>query len=350
MKKLIYIAAGALALLTACKKQDNYLPPNFNYKIDQVNITENVNVGAYYYNYAAADWAKKYTNTPVNGEYSSTDPVIMAQQRAWADQAGVDFFIFNWNAAPANDLLLNTFLQGRNNKVKMVINYNTAHLGATNASPLQGAKLTTMINELKTLAATHFNQDYYYKVNGQPLILITPLNLAATAATSINYATVIPALKQALSAAGVNVYIIGEITSGWLPPVRYASAIKAMDAVDLSDWSTDVYDRATFMASYTDQNWKNWTDSTSKWNKDFVPCIFPAFNNKATVPASKLFNIDRSTAFYTDYCNVAKRNMSGKRIVFINSWNDFQMGTTLEPAKEYGTTYLDITRKQFKIN
>ncbi len=41
--------------------------------------------------------------------------------------------------------------------------------------------------------------------------------------------------------------------------------------------------------------------------------------------------------------------MSKKRIVLVNSWNNFQVGTTLEPAKEYGTTYLDITKKEFKV-
>jgi hypothetical protein len=349
MKNLIFIAITCL-IFTACKKQDENLPSEFNYPIEPVNITENVNVGAYFSNYTAAEWAKKYTNTPLNGEYNPLDATVMAQERQWADQGGVDFFIFNWNGASAGDPLLNAFVTGRNNKVKMVINYNTAHLGATNASPLQATKLTTMVNEIKALASARFNQDYYYKINNQPVILITPLNLATAAAASINYTTVIPALKQALSDAGVNVYIIGEITSGWLPPVRYAAAIKAVDAVDLSDWSTDVYDRVSFMAAYSDQNWKNWTDSTTKWNKDFVPCILPGYNNKTTTPASKLLNIDRSTAFYTDYCNVAKRNMSAKRIVIINSWNHFQMGTTIEPAKEYGTTYLEVTRKQFKIN
>ncbi|MBA4141012.1 MAG: hypothetical protein H0X70_11045, partial [Segetibacter sp.] len=227
-------------------KQDDHLPPNFNYKIEPVAITENVNVGAYYYSYTAADWAKKYTNTPEKGEYNPLDPAIIAQHRQWADMGGIDFFIFNWNGASTGDPLLNAFITGRNNNVKMVINYNTAHLAATNAAPLTGAKLTTMINELQALAATHFSKDYYFKSGSQPVILISPLNLATAAAASIDFATVIPAVKQALKAASADVYVMGEITSGWLPPVRYAPAIKAVDAVTLSNWSTDIYDRSVF--------------------------------------------------------------------------------------------------------
>jgi hypothetical protein len=348
MKKLINIAV-VVCLTIACRKENKHLPPNFNYEIPQVAITENVNVGAYYYNYTAADWGKKYTNTPEKGEYSALTPEIMEQHRKWADLGGIDFFIFNWNGATTGDPLLNSFVTGRTSNVKMVINYNTAHLAATNASPLTGAKLTTMINELKTLATNHLTKDHYFKINNQPLILITPLNLSSSTAASIDFTTVIPAVKQALSAAGVNVYVMGEITTGWLPPVRYAQATKAMDAVTANNWSTDVYDRSVFFNPYSDMNWKNWTDSTSKWNVDFTPAIFPGFNDKVMTPASKLYDINRSEKFYIDYCNVAKRNMSSKRIVLINSWNNFQFGTTLEPAKEYGTKYLEITRSQFKI-
>lgn len=336
-------------LLFSCKKQDEHLPPNFNYKIEPVVITENVNVGAYYYNYTTADWAKKYTNTPEKGEYSALEPVIMEQHRQWADLGGVDFFIFNWNGTSGNTLLSN-FVAGRNNKVKMVINYNVAHLSATNASPLVGTKLTTMINELKTLAASHFDKDYYFKLNNQPVILITPLNLSASAAASINFNTVIPSVKEALGTVGIRVYVIGEITLGWLPPVRYASAIKAMDAVNLNNWSTDGYDRSVFFNSYCDINWKNWTDSTTAWNVDFTPVIFPGFNDKIITPTSKLHNVGGTKEFYVDYCNVAKRNMSRKRIVLINSWNNFNVGTSIEPTLQYKNLFLEITKKEFKIN
>jgi hypothetical protein len=348
MRAFLYTVLCVL-VFASCKKTDEHLPPAFNYPIPDVPITENVNVGAYFSNYAATDWAKKYSDTPTLGEYSALTASVMSQERQWADQGGVDFFVFNWNGTTTGNPILTSFTTGRNEKVKMVINYNTSHLSATNTSPLTGAKLTTMISELKTLATTHFNKDYYFTINGQPVILITPLNLSSSNATSINYATVIPALKQSLDSIGVKPYIIGEITSGWLPPVRYAPAIQAVDAVDLTDWSTSTYDRSVFMASFIDQNWKNWTDSTTTWNKDFVPCIMPAFNDKVMTPTSALYNIDRSTSYYTDICNVAKRNMSKSRIVMINSWNDFQKGTGLEPAKNYGTSFLDITKKQFKV-
>jgi hypothetical protein len=347
--KRIYYLLTLLVLVSACAKENDFLPTPFNYEIPPVTLTEDVKVGAYYYHYSAGDWAKKITHTPMLGTYAATEGAVMAQHRQWADLGGVDFFIFNWNGAVTGDPLLNSFTAGRKDKVQMVINYNTNHLQASNSAPLRVDKLNTLVEEMKSLAATHFNQEYYYKVDGKPVVMITPLNLATSAAASIDYSVVVPALRQALQAQGVDLYLVGEITSGWLPPQRYRKAIRMMDAVDLSNWATDVYDRAYFFPSFSDQNWKNWSDSTTTWGVDYVPVILPGYNDKVMTPASKLYNIDRSADFFTSYANVAKRNMGKKRMVLINSWNNFQLGTSLEPSIEYGTTYLDLTKSQFKV-
>lgn len=350
MKRIIY-----LIILTAgiysCAKTNEYLPTDFNYSIPQVDITENVNVGAYYYNNATSDWAKKYTNTPVLGEYSALNPATMGQHRVWADTAGLDYFIFPWNGT-TDDSLLNNFMDSRTEQVKMVVDYNTAHLKATNSSPLTGSKLTVMLDELKMLSNNYFVKDGYFKIDSRPVILIKPINLSASAASSIDYGSVISAVRNAFTSMGINPYLIGEITSGWLPPQRYSQVNKLFDAVVLSDWRTTGnygYDRSVFFQSYADQAFKHWTDSTTVWGIDFVPCIMPGFDDKVMTSTSKVYNIDRSVQLYTDMCNVAKRNMGSNRIVVIDSWNNFQLGTSIEPTSEYGSDYLTTTKEQFKV-
>jgi hypothetical protein len=348
MKNILY-AIWIVLLLGSCNNEEEYLPTNFNHPIPQVNITENVNVGLFYYNYTPADWTKKYTGTPTLGEYSALTPSVMDQHRTWADLGGIDYFIFKWNGA-ADDSLLNNFKTGRTQNVRMVINYNTAHLGASASSPLEGDKLTTMTDELKTFASAHFGSDDYFKINGNPVLLITPVDASLG---SVDYTAVIPAVRTELSSIGVNPFIIGEINGGWLPPQRYSTANQAFDAVVLSDWKADGnygYDRSVFFAPFIDYAFINWSDSTTAWGIDFVPCILPGFDDRVMSPSSKIFTVERSINFYTDMCNVAKSNMGINRIVTINSWNDFQYGTTLEPTQEYGTDYLEVTRTQFKIN
>lgn len=348
MKAPLYLIVTFL-LLAGCQEENEYLPTNFNYDIPPEEITEDVSVGAYYYPYETETWTTPSAFSPLAGEYRSLNPEVMTQQRDWAAEAGVNFFIFDWNNTPEDEALLNNFISGRNNAVQMVINFNLAHLNATPDTPLAGEKLDTLVSELRQLATEHFTKEYYFTTNGQPVVLISPINQPISVSGSLDFPAIISALREALTAAGVELYMIGEITEGWLPPQRYSESLRAMDAVVLKDWSTENYDRSVFFASYSDQNWSHWNDSTMVWGVDFVPCIFPGFTDKAMNPESVLYDIDRSEEFYSTYSQVAKRNMSDRRMVLINSWNNYSLGTAIEPTQEYGTTYLEITKSQFKV-
>ncbi|MCS2303122.1 glycoside hydrolase family 99-like domain-containing protein [Bacteroides ovatus] len=60
------------------------------------------------------------------------------------------------------------------------------------------------------------------------------------------------------------------------------------------------------------------------------------------------FGQDGETTDYINFCNVAKRNIGSKNIVLVNSWNNYQKGTNLEPTEENKSEFLKITRNQFK--
>jgi hypothetical protein len=229
----------------------------------------------------------------------------------------------------------------------MVIGYNTAHLSATNASPLSGAKLQKMIDEWKTLATNHLSKDYYYKIDNKPVVLLTPLNLPSSATSSIDYKLVVNTLREELGKIGVEPFIIGELTTGWTAPVNFKKDdLAAMDAIVLTSWNTADYDRWWAFYSYSDLNWANWKSFLETLNVDFVPCIFPGYNEPGAA-TQRVF--DRSEANYVDYCNVAKRNMGKKNMVIINSWNDYTKGTALEPSKKFKKTFLELTKREFKV-
>lgn len=334
--------------MLSCRKPKEYLPPDFNYEIPDIPVTEDVNLGAFYYSYQTTDWNKGLADTPVLNKYNPLDASVMEQHRKWADAAGINFFIFNWDSPTANSLIDN-FINNRSQSVKFVINYNVAHLKATNSAPLAGAKLATLKKEIYDLAVKYMNSDSYYKTGNLPVLMFTPLNLAANAANSIDYSLVLPAIKDTLSKIPMNIYLIGEATTGWIPPQRLSKSRDFVDGITLSNWATAVYDQYVFLPSYTDMNWANWRDTLGVTGKtDFIPCLFPAFNDKKLTPTSKNYDFPRTEKFYKDFANVAKRNIGKKRIVIINSWNDFQKGTTLEPAISYGESYLHLTRQFFK--
>lgn len=314
-------------LFYACKKNEPTLVPNFNYEIPQVELDGDVHVGAYYF------------------FYDSLSNIDRQKHFSDAEKGGVDYFVMPYTSELSNDNIQKT-LDANTSSVKWVLNYSLSQLNATNDSPLTGLKLTKLLDDFNNLATLYITKDNYYKVNGKPLIIINALNLSANTAQSINFGEVVAALKNSLKAQGIEAYVVGEMTTGWIPPQRYANAIKAMDAVTLSNWGTDNYDRSNFFPSFLDLNWKNWTDSLSKWEVDFIPNILPGFDDKLTNVNSKLYVLERSSDFYNDLTNVAKRNMGTSRIVLIHSWNDVSKLTGIEPKAPYGNTYIDITKKQ----
>ncbi|ACU05555.1 glycoside hydrolase family 99-like domain-containing protein [Pedobacter heparinus] len=354
MKKIINIAL-CIIVLASCKKDPVLIDKDkYIYDIPAIKLTSDAKVGAYYFNYTATDWNKAHSDTslvvPVGGKsYNAvTDAAVFPQQLNWADEAGVDYLIFKWNAAATDNSLLSAFASRRTNQnVKMVIGFNTAHLNATNAAPLTGTKLQTMVNEFKTLVTQHISKDYYYKIGGRPVILITPLNLSSSALTSIDYKMVMASLRTEFTALGINPYFIGELSTGWTAPVNFdQTALAAMDAIVLNTWNTPDYDRWYGFYSYVDLSWQNWKTSLDKLNVEYVPCIFPGYNEPS---AATQRIIERTEKNYVDYTNVAKRNMGTNQMVIINSWNDFSKGTALEPSKKFNKQFLGITRREFKV-
>ncbi len=351
MKKIINMTLCMGIFLMACKKETQLIDKDkYVYDIPAVKLNDNAKVGAYYFNYTATDWAKTHSDISLLGKpYNAvTDATIFPKQLTWADEAGVDYLIFKWNASATDNSLLNAFAAGRTTQnVKMVIGFNAAHLSATNASPLTGAKLQTMINDFKTLVTQHISKPYYYKIGDRPVILITPLNLSSSALTSIDYKTVIATLRTEFTALGLNPYFIGELSTGWVAPVNYdINALTAMDAIVLSAWNTADYDRWWAFTSYLDLSWQNWKSFLTKSNVEFIPCIFPGYNEVSTA-TQRVF--ERTAKTYTDYTNVAKHNMGKNNMVIINSWNDFTKGNALEPSTKFNKEYLELTKQAFKV-
>ena len=122
--------------------------------------------------------------------------------------------------------------------------------------------------------------------------------------------------------------------------------LKVMDAIVITTWNTSDYDRWWAFYSFVDLSYQNWKTTLEKMGVEFVPCIFPGFEDPSS---SSQRAIARTEANYIDYTNVAKRSMGEHQLVIVNSWNDFMKGTSLEPATEYGAKYLELTKKAFKV-
>lgn len=359
MKHIIFGLVSVVLALTACDKNEYGAPDKdkYIYDIPQTSLSSDALTGAYYYNYTTAVDAAKSPEKPMLGYYTTTE-YVMKQHIAWADKAGLDFFIFAYNGSDTDKAAMDMFTSARTSaggNVKYVIRYDTGHLNVTNDNPLESEeKYKLFITDFVDVLADMMLSDSYYTIDGRPVMLITPANLSSSALLSIDFNEVMRQFRSDFSSFyGVEPYIIGEMGTGWVAPVNYSDhQVYSFDALTLSDWKTRSYDIFYGYFSFLDINMNNWKTTLAKRGVDFVPCIFPSYNDRVNSPDSYYytFSEDGDPGDYINFCNVAKRNVGSKNLILINSWNRWTYGSNLEPSELKGEKFLEVTAEQFTFS
>lgn len=389
----------SLCLLTAliffsvgCKKEgpsiDNYF---LNYKIDDVPVTSDYTVGAFYYTNTAAFSANmKYT--PLAGKYvsSTTTGIPAATIQMHIDEAAaakIDYFIFTvrsptFEAAnfKADTTMLHSFLTAPNaSKIHFAIQFqftagdygvtltgNNDANGNPRGTPIEAnaTKLAGFYADMEAVGK-FMSRPGYQKINGKALLLFNKaqdMNSNMDAANPGSTQPLFAEVRKRLMALGSDVYIIGE-QDNWSAPnnyfYKYQNSFDALYEANMVD-NKGILDRNYLFAQLVDQNWAYWKKELESWpaggltpgqrKMEFVPCIQAAYNYQINAPTNTNLSIQRSPDFYKTYTNVAKRNASGSRLILVDSFNNFNVDTQIEPTQEYGTTYMDITKQAFKVN
>lgn len=374
-KKHIYRYSLLILLMSAglfsCKKNDPSVKDNFlNYQIPDVPVTSNYTVGAFYYTFTTLN--ANVTQIPTVGKYGYTNGLppagIMQQHIADAGIAKIDYFIFSVRSPTLDNknylvdsTTVNAFLNAPNTAgVNFALSYNlnTGLLGITNSGGTTGngvtietdpVKLAAFYNDFKRLAF-FLGKANYQKVNGKYLLMI---NNAQDLNSKDNVA-LYKQLRANLSALGFDLYIVG-MQNRWSPPERYyyrfQNCTDAMYEANMGDVAGD-NDRYWNFPQYSDQNWAYWKKTIEAWNMEFVPCVMAGYNYQINNPTTNQLSVKRTAdgSWYKTFTNVAKRNASKSRLIFVDSFNNFSLDSQIEPTQAYGNTYLDITRQAFKLN
>lgn len=382
----------AYTLVTGCKKKDPSIDDYFlNYKIPDVPVTADYTVGTFYYaNTAAFNANVKYT--PLAGKYvsSSTTGIPAATIQTHIDEAAaakIDYFIFTIRSATfeasnfkTDTTMLHSFLVAPNTaKMHFAIQFQftAADYGVTltgnndtNGNPrgtpieANATKLAGFYADLEAVGK-FMTRANYQKVNGKALLLINKaqdMNSNMDPANPGSQQPLFAEVRKRLMALGSDVYIVGE-QDQWTAPnnffYKYQNAFDAMYEANMLD-NKGVLDRNYLFPQMCDQNWAYWKKELESWpaggltpgqrKMEFVPCIQAAYNYQIQAPTNTNLSMQRSPDFYKTYTDVAKRNASASRLIIVDSFNNFSLDTQIEPTQEYGTTYMDITKKAFKLN
>lgn len=373
-----------VATLASCKKKDPSPEDVFiNYQVPDVPVTSDYTVGAFYYQFGSfnANITQKPTaGGPgpyfyVNGIPSSGSatapvpaPAIMDQHVAQAAIAKLDYFIFSVRSPTLDNTNFKTdsntvvsFLNAANSaRMNFAISYNlnTGLLGITNSGGTGGngttietnaARLQSFYNDFKRLSYW-MTKANYQKVNGKYLLIINNAQDLNSNDNSVLYKQ----LRANLSTLGFDLYIVG-MQNRWSPPqrfyYRFQNCVDAMYEANMGDVAGD-NDRYWNFAQFADQNWAYWKQMVESMNMEFIPCVMAGYNYQIQNPTTNQLSVQHTNTgeWYKKFTDVAKRNASKSRLIFVDSFNNFSVDSQIESTQAYGNIYLEITRKAFKVN
>lgn len=415
--KTLFAIIGMMAvifMLSSCKAEDD--GPSIddyplNYTIPNITPTANIPVGALYSRtyidtaryrrlISVRDpkgnpWPQLCPNVrPVLGRYNPNDvntsvtADLIQQHIRWAQDAGIDFFIFPAISYAANqsdmmnqsDLNWVNYAEGMHansmglinwGKMKFALPVNMSNFatGVSNSNVIEkvdvdsngvSTRVENMYKYFINLAERFFvNDSLYYKVDGdKPLVVLWNAQTIYSENTEQLYKNIRDSVYKYTN---VEMFLLAR-QNNWSPSARYVNFFVGgkVDAV----YMNNMYNQTDMTRQYLypqmiNENWKiNKEFLMNNYNIDFVPTIAPSFNGWLAGNGQNNYNwpiVDKSEQGYRTMCNVAKMNLGKHPMVILDSFNDWSWDTAVEPTdpyygKGYGMKYLQITREEFKTN
>jgi hypothetical protein len=95
--------------------------------------------------------------------------------------------------------------------------------------------------------------------------------------------------------------------------------------------------------------WREWSSLAKRHNLYFIPLIFPGFDNEPFIKVGQEHRcIRRDLKKFHDLLQVTKEvTTPSLNMIMIDTYNNFQEGSSIECTKEYGSTYLDAVENAF---
>jgi hypothetical protein len=404
-----FILLGILSSCTADEIptiDDYYL----NYQIREIPVNEDIPVGAYLYSTNGfvnndAVWnritdPKDESNglvgpylMPMLGRYSispGNEAAASLQQIIdWAVDAKIDFLVAPAVTENSNNIYPNNMSSGsvgflnfiagndtmyqrvdlKDVKYCILVDMNSFCAGLTNNILLENVPATSIVVDGVSYSRTleerlysyfkrisdFFIDDSYYHINGKPMVILNSPERLYTSDSRRVYDAIRDTIK---SHTGKDIYIVAR-QSAWTPPARYhyfylTGGVDAVTMQNMNNVGAGNYDRIYWLHQFINENFKyNREYNHTHYNVDFIPNASPSYNGYISNGSYNIPHVNRSPDDFKKACNVAKMNLGKTPLVFIDSFNNWQYDSQIEPSDEdygngYGTTYLDIVREQFK--
>lgn len=320
-------------------------------------------IGAYYYPWYEEheNWTRSTPGQPVLGNYRSDNPDVINQHIKWAVEHGINWFPASWSSRNnfRDKTLRNHFLQVELiDKIKFSINIPSHGVFLPPSSDsIYRSDFDNEINHrilkenLSYLEETYFHHPSYLEIDGRPVLwFFLAKNFVGDVRT---------AFQEAKAEVETDPYIIGDLFGD----LRRNPGQKAI----FNDW-VDEFDAATIYnikgrgyGIYTEEEVPGYDEfvdvavdellnlylQADNEGLDFIPNITPGFDHSEWRNRGNKRILERKAEGFRELCErVLGRMDPDLDAILITSFNEWPEYTAIEPAEEYGTTYLDIISEE----
>jgi len=317
-------------------------------------------------------------NEPILGKYNSREESVINQHLDWAKLAGIDFFAVNWNDIESwDDIALRDFYlkNPRSSETKFCIFYDS--IPALNRyrfnvfpsydfdqdySPGR-TKGEKFLEDFEYLEKNYFSRQNYLKIGGKPVVIIYD----ASAFRNIKkYFEKLPSLflvADAVCYSGIKISWKNLLFPLQNPPKETLKVVfRALRRLNLKNYEAD-FSLSKYFSAITGYNLyhpsrtNNFLNNLDKLYQKFsrysrsqgigfIPNVMPGYDDR------KLNGFDRPVLereegdFYKKFWEIAKKYADPKlNLALVTSFNEWHEGSELEPSREHGAKYLELTKK-----
>lgn len=359
MKIYKYITLLTIGLVSfACDQyEDNPTAEEhfMNQPIPDAPVEENYIVGASYRSFV---WNENVPETPAAGMYDSEmgDPTAYAQHVQQAQNGGIDYFLFTLRSsvdmaqydADASFIATNHMAPNATSQ-NFAISYNFGAMGLSDGNRIESAGLVPTLLADFEMMLPYFQQANYMQIDGKAVVRIENGHNLFSDDNAVLYQQ----LRSQMSGLGVELYIIAN-QQDWTPPARYDFRfINGVDAVSHNTYaniSQSWYDRYIQFHKMAELAWTYSRDFFEGNGLEYAPTISPSINPQITNSGNSNYAFEKNAEWFSDMCNVARLGTGSKKLILLDSFNDWNAGKQIEAATSYGEEYLSILRAEFKVN
>ena len=310
---------------------------------------------AYYYPwYVKGNWSRhKYVGTPKLGEYGTNNSVVAEQHIRWARAGGVDAFVVSW-WGPDHLAAAHTkegLLKASNLKsIRFTLIYESLgrldHLDGTKDSVIDFAQpkvAQQFADDVKHLNKQYFQHTSYLRTGDKPVLVLYVTR------TFRNFES--RHITQAEKAAGVDLFLIADdpFFGNQNDPKTARHGLRGGRPVFDAYTAYNMFENArvregetatAYIKREAEPIFQRWARATV-----FYPNVMPSYHDfrghKLLAGGVEGFRKQLESALMIKN----PRSTNAPRMIFITSFNEWWEGTTIEPAAEYGSSYLETVRK-----